>query len=113
MSTRCSEPALAASPKAKATLEGLAPSHRREYLEWITEAKREGTRAKRRAELRDYKTGARTKKPKKIRHAVKDTATGEERIFKTPGRFIERHRQRKAEAKTAARAKAQGERVAR
>jgi uncharacterized protein YdeI (YjbR/CyaY-like superfamily) len=39
--------ALRDSAAAKATFEGLAPSHRREYLEWITEAKREDTRGKR------------------------------------------------------------------
>ena len=39
--------ALAAIPKARATFDALAPSHRREYLEWITEAKREATREKR------------------------------------------------------------------
>jgi uncharacterized protein YdeI (YjbR/CyaY-like superfamily) len=39
--------ALAANPAAAQTWEGLAPSHRYEYLEWITEAKREETRAKR------------------------------------------------------------------
>ena len=33
--------------KARATFEGFAPSHRREYIEWITEAKREETRARR------------------------------------------------------------------
>lgn len=39
--------ALAANPKARATFDGFAPSHRREYLEWIVEAKRDETRAKR------------------------------------------------------------------
>lgn len=39
--------ALDAAPMARATFDGLARSHRREYLEWITEAKREGTRARR------------------------------------------------------------------
>lgn len=39
--------ALRESLTAKATFAGLAPSHRREYLEWITEAKRDETRAKR------------------------------------------------------------------
>lgn len=39
--------ALAANPAARATLEGFAPSHRREYLEWISEAKRPETRDKR------------------------------------------------------------------
>jgi len=39
--------ALGAVPAAKASLDGFAPSHRREYLEWITEAKTESTRSKR------------------------------------------------------------------
>ena len=39
--------ALKANPAAKATLEGFAPSHRREYVEWISEAKRPETRDKR------------------------------------------------------------------
>ena len=39
--------ALDAAPKARATFDALAPSHRREYLEWITGARREETRAKR------------------------------------------------------------------
>jgi uncharacterized protein YdeI (YjbR/CyaY-like superfamily) len=39
--------ALGNSPKAKATLDGFAPSHRREYLEWIAEAKQDSTRQKR------------------------------------------------------------------
>ncbi|GGD91677.1 hypothetical protein GCM10011515_09200 [Tsuneonella deserti] len=39
--------ALAGNPQARATLEGFAPSHRREYVQWVTEAKREETRAKR------------------------------------------------------------------
>jgi uncharacterized protein YdeI (YjbR/CyaY-like superfamily) len=33
--------------KAKKAFEGFSPSHRREYLEWITEAKREETRQQR------------------------------------------------------------------
>jgi uncharacterized protein YdeI (YjbR/CyaY-like superfamily) len=33
--------------KAKATFDAFSPSHRREYLEWIVEAKRPETRAKR------------------------------------------------------------------
>ena len=37
--------ALAAAPKAKAMLEGFPPSARRDYLEWIAEAKQEATRA--------------------------------------------------------------------
>lgn len=39
--------ALEKAPKAKAAFEGFAPSHRRDYLEWIAEAKRDETRAKR------------------------------------------------------------------
>lgn len=39
--------ALAGNLPAKATLEGFAPSHRREYVEWISEAKRPDTRARR------------------------------------------------------------------
>ncbi len=39
--------ALAKTPKAQATFDGFAPSCRREYLEWIGEAKRDETRAKR------------------------------------------------------------------
>ena len=39
--------ALAANPKAKATLDGFSPSARRDYLDWIAEAKQDATRAKR------------------------------------------------------------------
>jgi len=39
--------ALKKNAKALATFDGFAPSHRREYVEWITEAKREETRQKR------------------------------------------------------------------
>ena len=39
--------ALAAAPEAARTFEALSPSHRREYVEWITEAKREVTRERR------------------------------------------------------------------
>jgi uncharacterized protein YdeI (YjbR/CyaY-like superfamily) len=33
--------------KAQTTFEGFSPSHRREYIEWITEAKTDATREKR------------------------------------------------------------------
>ncbi len=33
--------------KARSTFDGFSPSHRREYLEWIIEAKQEETRARR------------------------------------------------------------------
>lgn len=39
--------ALAKSPKAGAAFDAFAPSHRREYLEWIAEARRDETRQKR------------------------------------------------------------------
>ena len=39
--------ALAAAPKAKAALDGFPASARRDYLEWISEAKQPATRAKR------------------------------------------------------------------
>ena len=39
--------ALAKNKKALVTFQNFSPSCRREYVEWITEAKREETRAKR------------------------------------------------------------------
>jgi hypothetical protein len=39
--------ALRANKKARKTFEGFSYSHRKEYVEWITEAKREETRARR------------------------------------------------------------------
>lgn len=42
--------------KALATFEAFSPSHRREYLEWITEAKREETRNKRLAQAIEWLT---------------------------------------------------------
>lgn len=39
--------ALARNTKARATFDSLPPSHRREYIEWIAEAKREATRDRR------------------------------------------------------------------
>ncbi len=39
--------ALAKMPKAKAALDGFSPSARREYLEWIGDAKQDATRQKR------------------------------------------------------------------
>ena len=46
--------ALATSPGAARYWDGLAPSHRYEYLEWITEAKREETRSKRIAQALEW-----------------------------------------------------------
>jgi uncharacterized protein YdeI (YjbR/CyaY-like superfamily) len=39
--------ALRKNRKALATFEGFSPSHRREYVEWITEAKQDATRQRR------------------------------------------------------------------
>ncbi|GMU65067.1 MAG: hypothetical protein AMXMBFR36_13410 [Acidobacteriota bacterium] len=39
--------ALKKNAKARATFEGFPPSHKREYVEWIVEAKTDATRAKR------------------------------------------------------------------
>jgi uncharacterized protein YdeI (YjbR/CyaY-like superfamily) len=39
--------ALKKNPKAKATYDAFPPSHQREYVEWITEAKQEATRQRR------------------------------------------------------------------
>ena len=46
--------ALAAAPAAAQFWDRLAPSHRYEYLEWITGAKREETRAKRLAQTVEW-----------------------------------------------------------
>jgi len=39
--------ALAKNKKAKTTFEGFSPSHKREYITWLTEAKTEATRTRR------------------------------------------------------------------
>jgi len=46
--------ALAGSKKAKAAFEAFSPSHRKEYIQWITEAKREETRQKRIAQALEW-----------------------------------------------------------
>lgn len=46
--------ALDANPAAKAAFEAFAPSHRREYADWIAEAKREETRARRVAQAIEW-----------------------------------------------------------
>ena len=53
--------ALRKNAKARATWEGFAPSHRREYLEWITEAKREETRAERLATTLEWLAQGKTR----------------------------------------------------
>jgi uncharacterized protein YdeI (YjbR/CyaY-like superfamily) len=42
--------ALAAAPDARAAFDGLAPSHRREYVRWVAEARRADTRERRAAQ---------------------------------------------------------------
>ncbi len=42
--------ALSGDERARAAFESLPPSHRREYIRWIEEAKRDETRARRIAE---------------------------------------------------------------
>jgi hypothetical protein len=46
--------ALNKSSKAHATFAGFSPSHRREYIEWITEAKSDETRARRLAQAMEW-----------------------------------------------------------
>lgn len=46
--------ALAAAPAAQGHYDAFSPSQRREYLEWITEAKTEATRAKRMAQAVEW-----------------------------------------------------------
>lgn len=48
--------ALAKAPTAKATLEGFPPSARREYLDWIAEARQDATRSKRIASAIEWLT---------------------------------------------------------
>ena len=46
--------ALKKNAKARATFEGFSPSHKREYVEWIVEAKQEATRQKRLAQAIEW-----------------------------------------------------------
>jgi uncharacterized protein YdeI (YjbR/CyaY-like superfamily) len=46
--------ALKKDKKAKATFDAFPPSHKREYIEWITEAKQEATRQKRLATTMEW-----------------------------------------------------------
>ena len=48
--------ALAANPIAKAAFEAFSPSHKKEYLEWLIEAKTEPTRQKRLATTLEWLT---------------------------------------------------------
>ena len=53
--------ALEADPEAKATFEGLAFTHRKEFARWIEEAKREDTRARRVTQALDMIRTGRTR----------------------------------------------------
>jgi len=46
--------AIDAVPRAKATFDGFSPSCQREYVDWITEAKRDETRARRLAQTVEW-----------------------------------------------------------
>ena len=46
--------AIDARPAAAATFDGFPPSAQRDYVEWITEAKRDETRAKRVAQAAEW-----------------------------------------------------------
>ena len=46
--------AIDAMPAAKATFDAFPPSSQREYVEWVTEAKRDETRAKRLAQTVEW-----------------------------------------------------------
>jgi uncharacterized protein YdeI (YjbR/CyaY-like superfamily) len=53
--------ALDADAAARAVFDGFSPSQRREYLEWITEAKSDATRAKRLAQAVEWISAGKTR----------------------------------------------------
>jgi uncharacterized protein YdeI (YjbR/CyaY-like superfamily) len=53
--------ALEGAKQAKSAFEAFSPSHRREYIEWITGAKREETRAKRIAQALEWVTAGKSR----------------------------------------------------
>jgi uncharacterized protein YdeI (YjbR/CyaY-like superfamily) len=53
--------ALKKNKKALAAFEAFSPSHRREYVEWITEAKQEATRNKRVAQAVEWIAGGKSR----------------------------------------------------
>ena len=61
------------NPAAEAAFAGFSPSHRREYVEWITKAKREETRQKRLATTLEWLTNGR---PLHWQHITGKTAAG-------------------------------------
>jgi uncharacterized protein YdeI (YjbR/CyaY-like superfamily) len=53
--------------KARAVFEGFPPSHRREYIEWIADAKREETRARRLAQALEWMAEGKSRNWKYLR----------------------------------------------
>jgi uncharacterized protein YdeI (YjbR/CyaY-like superfamily) len=53
--------ALRRSPAARKAFESFSPSHQREYLEWITEAKTDATRARRLSTALEWLTKGKTR----------------------------------------------------
>jgi uncharacterized protein YdeI (YjbR/CyaY-like superfamily) len=65
--------ALKKNAKARATFESFPPSHKREYLEWITEAKTDETRQRRLATALEWMSAG---KPRNWKYmGAKSTAT--------------------------------------
>jgi uncharacterized protein YdeI (YjbR/CyaY-like superfamily) len=59
--------ALKKTPAAKKAFEGFSPSHRREYIEWITEAKTDATRQKRIAQTVEWLSEGKVRNWKYVR----------------------------------------------
>jgi len=59
--------ALRRNAKARATFDGFAPGYRRDYIEWIVEAKREDTRAKRVAQTVEWLAEGKTRNWKYVK----------------------------------------------
>ncbi len=60
--------ALAAAPQAGATFDGFAPGARRDYLEWIGQARRETTRQQRIAQAIEWLAQGKRRHWKHERH---------------------------------------------
>ena len=59
--------ALKKDKKARTVFDGFSPSQQREYIEWITEAKQEGTRQKRLAQTLEWVAEGKTRNWKYVR----------------------------------------------
>jgi uncharacterized protein YdeI (YjbR/CyaY-like superfamily) len=86
--------ALKKSKKAKATFDGFSPSHKREYIEWVTEAKKDETRARRIVQAIELMTEGKSKnwkyeRPKKTsakKKAAKKKAAKKKPAKKKPAK---------------------------